>query len=367
MQTGRPGRRWIKRATADVFFDDGALLLETERAKGRALVQIKKIGIIRPTVFKCRPPRGIAGLFPVLPLPHMGDLMGKQHRGNQPDTVGVIGQIVLQIPVTVKKDVVIKAHRCGFGSHNFGLDGRQNPFAASGAGARLTAKGDRAGRRAMHNPNAIDIKRVTMHHLGKGGLVLGQGPTAGRQNDKAGDHEKTHGASVPKAAPQIKTLGEIPGSIDRDHGPGSPPDVRVGHQQKEMCMKRFLTLACLALMGGSPVAAQDAANGAEIYARYCTTCHGADATGGGPMAAILVLQPPDLTALAARNDGVFPVARVVMRIDGRDPLVSHGSPMPVYGDFFVGQEFLLKSETGQPILTSPAVVDLVTYLEGLQG
>ena len=132
-------------------------------------------------------------------------------------------------------------------------------------------------------------------------------------------------------------------------------------------MKRFLTLACFALIGGSPIAAQDAAKGAQIYDRYCATCHGADATGGGTMASILVLQPPDLTALAARNDGVFPVARVVMRIDGRDPLVSHGSPMPIYGDFFEGQEFSLKAETGQPIMTAPAVVDLVAYLREVQG
>ena len=131
-------------------------------------------------------------------------------------------------------------------------------------------------------------------------------------------------------------------------------------------MKHMISAGCTAsLITGSAVA-QDASAGAETYARHCATCHGVDATGAGPMAPVLVLQPPDLTALSARNNGVFPVQRVVMRIDGRDPLVSHGSPMPVYGDFFEGEELSLKTESGQPILTSPAVNDLVVYLQGLQ-
>jgi mono/diheme cytochrome c family protein len=131
-------------------------------------------------------------------------------------------------------------------------------------------------------------------------------------------------------------------------------------------MKHLISFVCAGLLSAGVATAQDAALGKETYDRYCATCHGADAAGGGPMAPVLLLQPPDLTGLSARNEGVFPVTRVVMRIDGRDPLVSHGSPMPVYGDFFVGEELSLKTESGQPILTSPAVVDLVAYLQGLQ-
>ena len=116
----------------------------------------------------------------------------------------------------------------------------------------------------------------------------------------------------------------------------------------------------------SPLAAQDADEGARLYQQHCATCHGAEATGDGPMAAALILQPPDLTALAAGNDGVFPTARVARRIDGRDPLVSHGSPMPVYGPFFEGDDTAIRVETGQPMMTSRPVADLVAYLEGVQ-
>lgn len=126
------------------------------------------------------------------------------------------------------------------------------------------------------------------------------------------------------------------------------------------------TAALVALTIAGPLAAQDAALGAELYTRHCATCHGLEAKGNGPMAPVLVLQPPDLTALTEKYDGVFPIERIVMRIDGRDPLVSHGSPMPVYGDFFDGDELILKAETGQPVLTSRPIADLMAYLEGLQ-
>jgi mono/diheme cytochrome c family protein len=122
----------------------------------------------------------------------------------------------------------------------------------------------------------------------------------------------------------------------------------------------FLTLAPGALL------AQDADEGASLFAFHCAVCHGADARGTGPLAPALLIQPTDLTALAANNDRIFPTLRVVMRIDGRDPLVSHGSPMPVFGQFFQGNDAAMKAESGQPIMTSKPVIDLVAYLEALQ-
>ena len=136
---------------------------------------------------------------------------------------------------------------------------------------------------------------------------------------------------------------------------------------------RAAVIALAALAGGAGVGAADsveppgdAAEGRELYLEFCATCHGVDATGGGPMATVLVLQPTDLTALSAGGEGRFPRARVVQRIDGRDPLVSHGSPMPVYGGFFEGEDVALRTDSGQPIMTSKPIADLVSYLETLQ-
>lgn len=131
-------------------------------------------------------------------------------------------------------------------------------------------------------------------------------------------------------------------------------------------MENLIRLTCALVLMQGAAQAQDVAAGAEIYGNYCATCHGEDLAGNGPMAPALLLQPPNLLHLSQRNNGVFPVVRVVMRIDGRDPLVSHGSPMPVYGPFFDGDDVPLKAETGQPIMTSRPVVDLVAYLESVQ-
>lgn len=128
---------------------------------------------------------------------------------------------------------------------------------------------------------------------------------------------------------------------------------------------KHLALLALAL---APVGAQaqDAAEGAVVYVTRCATCHGAEARGDGPMAPVLLVQPKDLTLLSAENDGEFPLLRVIQRIDGRDPLVSHGSDMPVYGELFEGDDTALKLPSGQPLLTSRTIADLVVFLQAIQ-
>jgi len=111
--------------------------------------------------------------------------------------------------------------------------------------------------------------------------------------------------------------------------------------------------------------AQTAEVGAELYEKHCAVCHGLEARGNGPLAPALLLQPPALRDLTKRHDD-FPMTLVITRIDGRDPLVSHGSPMPVYGPFFEGEDTILKTGSGQPILTSRPIADLVAYLKQIQ-
>ncbi len=133
-----------------------------------------------------------------------------------------------------------------------------------------------------------------------------------------------------------------------------------------MRILQWIALMAFAAIG-LPVLAQDAGEGAELYRAHCATCHGIDATGQGPMAGVMVIKPADLSTLAARNGGTFPTERVVARIDGRDPLVSHGSPMPVYGLFFEGNDVAIKAPSGQPILTSAPIADLLAYLQSIQN
>ncbi len=95
--------------------------------------------------------------------------------------------------------------------------------------------------------------------------------------------------------------------------------------------------------------------------------HGPDACGTGPMAQMLAIKTPDLTGLQTRSDGVFPTFFVVVRIDGRNPLMAHGGEMPVFGEVFEAEDATLKTPAGQPIMTSQPIVDLVAWLEGRQA
>lgn len=134
-----------------------------------------------------------------------------------------------------------------------------------------------------------------------------------------------------------------------------------------MTPKIIMNLALVVGFGvATPSLAQDADEGEILYQDHCSDCHGSAADGKGPLANAMIMKPDDLTRLAAENDGVFPMLRVVKRIDGREPLVSHGSPMPVYGQYFEGQGAALKTVTGQPILTSRPIADLVAFLQGVQ-
>lgn len=106
--------------------------------------------------------------------------------------------------------------------------------------------------------------------------------------------------------------------------------------------------------------------GAELFQARCAVCHGIEARGNGPMAPVLLLQPADLTTLIARYDGVFPLERVAARIDGRDPLVSHGSDMPIWGELFQGRDVVLKTDAGQPLMTSQPIANLIAWLRTIQ-
>lgn len=117
---------------------------------------------------------------------------------------------------------------------------------------------------------------------------------------------------------------------------------------------------------GQPAAAQDAASGSFLFFTFCTTCHGEDGRGDGPTAAVLTVRPTDLTALAAAEGGVFPTGRVIDRIEGTDPLIAHGTPMPIYAEVFRGDASVVVSTPDREIQTTAVVADLVAYLESIQ-
>src|SRR5690606_41937406 len=104
--------------------------------------------------------------------------------------------------------------------------------------------------------------------------------------------------------------------------------------------------------------------GGELFQRFCAACHGESARGDGPAAAALAAAVPDLTRLSQRNGNVFPAADVRDIIDGRSPVVAHGTRrMPVWGyKFRVGEGADVEAERA-----SREIIDkLVEYLRSIQ-
>lgn len=126
---------------------------------------------------------------------------------------------------------------------------------------------------------------------------------------------------------------------------------------------------CAVIAGTLAVAtiatADESGIGKTAYEQYCATCHGVDATGGGPLTEIMTTSVPDLTTMAAANDGSYPMLSVIHVIDGRTGLRAHGGPMPVYGALF-DEESHSGTEYGDVLYTRGKVLSIAYYLESLQ-
>ncbi len=95
---------------------------------------------------------------------------------------------------------------------------------------------------------------------------------------------------------------------------------------------RWLIIANMAVGFSAPGWSQGSEAGKTAYLSSCAPCHGADAKGSGFLSAVLKTPPADLTTLAKRNDGVFPIAAVNEIIDGRTFVAAHGTrEMPIWG------------------------------------
>ncbi len=126
-----------------------------------------------------------------------------------------------------------------------------------------------------------------------------------------------------------------------------------------------LMILLFALCVASPTLAQS--SGEDLFLSRCGGCHGAGAEGDGPMASLITVQVPDLTQLAARNGGDFPLETAVRTIDGRLALRGHGGgPMPVFGTVLGGGSAVLDLPDGSVLQTRGDVLAIVNYLRGLQ-
>jgi mono/diheme cytochrome c family protein len=104
--------------------------------------------------------------------------------------------------------------------------------------------------------------------------------------------------------------------------------------------------------------AQNKDSGQYWFSNYCSSCHGREGRGDGPVAKALSRPPADLTRLAADNGGTFPAERIIQVIDGRHDVAAHGTrEMPVWG----------KALRFGPSIVRTRVRAIVDYVSTLQG
>ena len=132
---------------------------------------------------------------------------------------------------------------------------------------------------------------------------------------------------------------------------------------------RFFVL--LFLFALPPVAmAED--SGKQDFLAYCSSCHGVDGKGKGPMYLTTPSRPSDLTLLAQGNGGYFPYIRIRQVIDGRiekgNSNVAHmKGNMPVWGDVFsLGKSTSAAGEIHSDAKAKMRILNIVDYLASIQ-
>ena len=136
------------------------------------------------------------------------------------------------------------------------------------------------------------------------------------------------------------------------------------------CLK-WLMIASLTAVFAAAAQAEDVDVGKAEFQSSCASCHGTDGKGKGPVSERLKIAPPDLTVLAKKNNGVFPVSRVYEIIDGREALLTHGTrEMPIWGFRYSLEQppTLFNPEAVVPeTVVRARILSIIDYLNRIQG
>jgi mono/diheme cytochrome c family protein len=134
--------------------------------------------------------------------------------------------------------------------------------------------------------------------------------------------------------------------------------------RKERTMRRTLIACLFVCLGGFGAHAADDARGKETYVRYCGACHGPEGKGDGIAGTYMQPKPIDLTQIAKKNKGEFPIVHVMQTIDGRTTVRAHGDPqMPVWGEIFTDQANSLTSRQNEVRAKVMAITDYIRSIQ----
>ena len=113
--------------------------------------------------------------------------------------------------------------------------------------------------------------------------------------------------------------------------------------------------------------------GQAEFLSSCAVCHGTDGKGKGPVSAELKATPSDLTVLAKKNSGVFPVSNLYEVIDGRKVIAAHGTrEMPIWGAsslkflYPYPADKFIDSSYDPEAMTRTRIIAIIDYLNRIQ-
>lgn len=137
-----------------------------------------------------------------------------------------------------------------------------------------------------------------------------------------------------------------------------------------MQIVRNLTFTATVLIAGAVQAqTSDVTIGKSTFERSCAICHGFDAEAQSNISELFKVPPKDLTTIARRNDGIFPLERVYHVIAGDIQEPAHGvSEMPIWGDYFMTDTLEDRNVNPKDArdIVQGRILSVVYYLQSIQ-
>ncbi len=132
-------------------------------------------------------------------------------------------------------------------------------------------------------------------------------------------------------------------------------------------MRVRLAAAVVATLAAAGCVATPVQVGRAAYQDNCASCHGARATGDGPMAVFVAGGVPNLRQLSLKNGGSFPEAHVVQVVTRVSDLHANIVAMPDFGALLDASPTIYTAPDGEQIRTDATVLAIADYLRSVQN
>lgn len=122
----------------------------------------------------------------------------------------------------------------------------------------------------------------------------------------------------------------------------------------------------LALLG-SWAYGQTEDEGQRLFEQHCADCHAPTAQAINDSLNQPKTLPPDLSKIAERRDGVWPILEVMSIIDGYTKATNPREDMPIIKSMSDGPFVEFDTGNGQEVLVPRRLLALAIYLESIQS